>query len=70
VQNIYLFGDCSREFVSTLVGDVKVEWYMPGEVIINERDAPTIFYILATGKVDIITTLSDGSEEVSAWQCS
>lgn len=66
MEHIYLFRDCSREFVATLVGDVKVEWFMPGEVVINERDAPTLFYILDTGKVDIITTLEDGSEEVSA----
>ncbi|XP_010533190.1 PREDICTED: potassium channel AKT1 [Tarenaya hassleriana] len=63
VDKAYLFRGVSNDLLFQLVSEMKAEYFPPKEDVILQNEAPTDFYILVTGAVDLIV-LKNGSEQV------
>ncbi|EPS72922.1 hypothetical protein M569_01827, partial [Genlisea aurea] len=65
VENVPLFSGCSPEFINQIVTRVHEEFFMPGELIMEQGNAVEHLYIVCDGvvvKIGIAAT-DDGSEE-------
>ncbi|MCO5613128.1 hypothetical protein L7F22_067403 [Adiantum nelumboides] len=63
VDKAYLFRGTSYDFMLQLVTEMKAEFFPPREDIILHNEAPTEFYVLVSGMVDLIA-YKDGIEQV------
>nr|ACX37089.1 potassium channel [Zygophyllum xanthoxylum] len=63
VDQVYLFRGVSNDLLFQLVSEMKAEYFPPKEDVILQNEAPTDFYILVTGAMDLLV-LKDGSEQV------
>ncbi|PKA53771.1 Potassium channel AKT1 [Apostasia shenzhenica] len=63
VQRVYLFQGISHDLLFQLVSEMKAEYFPPREDVILQNEAPTDFYILVTGSVDLIDH-KNGIEQV------
>lgn len=54
VKDVYLFQGVSNDLIFQLVSDMKAEFFPPKEDVILHNEAPTDFYIMVTGKADIV----------------
>ncbi|WOK95796.1 potassium channel AKT1-like [Canna indica] len=63
VQKVYLFRGVSNDLLFQLVSEMKAEYYPPREDVILQNEAPTDFYILVTGTVEVIDS-RNGSDEL------
>ncbi|XP_020583593.1 potassium channel AKT1-like [Phalaenopsis equestris] len=54
VQRVYLFQGVSADLLFQLVSEMKAEYFPPREDVILQNEAPTDFFVLVTGTVDII----------------
>ncbi|GAA0152028.1 ion channel [Lithospermum erythrorhizon] len=65
VDKVYLFRGVSNDLLFQLVSEMKAEYFPPNEDVILQNEAPTDFYILVTGSVDLLI-LKNGVEQVVA----
>ncbi|XP_010546590.1 PREDICTED: potassium channel AKT6 [Tarenaya hassleriana] len=63
VDKVYLYQGISNDLLFQLVSETKAEYFPPREDVILQNEAPTDFYILVTGAVDIIARVN-GVEQV------
>ncbi|KAK8933583.1 Potassium channel AKT1 [Platanthera zijinensis] len=63
VQRVYLFQGVSNDLLFQLVSEMKAEYFPPREDVILQNEAPTDFYILVTGTVELIDH-KNGIEQV------
>ncbi|GLT26115.1 hypothetical protein SLA2020_012020 [Shorea laevis] len=63
VDRVYLFCGVSDDLLFQLVSEMKAEYFPPKEDVILQNEAPTDFYILVTGAVDLLV-LKNGVEQV------
>ncbi|KAA8535042.1 hypothetical protein F0562_030045 [Nyssa sinensis] len=63
VDKVYLFRGVSNDLLFQLVSEMKAEYFPPKEDVILQNEAPTDFYILITGAVDLLV-LKNGVEQV------
>ncbi|XP_059318106.1 potassium channel SKOR-like isoform X3 [Lycium ferocissimum] len=63
IENIPLFRDCSSEFISQIVTRVHEEFFLPGEVIMEQGHAVDQLYFVCHGVLEEIGIGEDGSEE-------
>ncbi|KAB2071963.1 hypothetical protein ES319_A08G258700v1 [Gossypium barbadense] len=63
VDNVFLFRGVSTDLLFQLVSEMKAEYFPPKEDVILQNEAPTDFYILVTGAVDLLV-LKNGVEQV------
>ncbi|KAG6424102.1 hypothetical protein SASPL_114514 [Salvia splendens] len=63
VEKAYLFRDVSNDLLFQLVSEMKAEYFPPKEDVILQNEAPTDFYILVSGAVDLLV-LKNGVEHV------
>ncbi|CAN0900286.1 Potassium channel AKT1, partial [Linum grandiflorum] len=63
VDKVYLFRGVSNDLLFQLVSEMKAEYFPPKEDVILQNEAPTDFYILVTGSVDLIV-IKNGVEQV------
>ncbi|KAH6773000.1 K+ transporter 1 [Perilla frutescens var. frutescens] len=63
VDKVYLFRGVSDDLLFQLVSEMKAEYFPPKEDVILQNEAPTDFYILATGAVDFLV-LKNGVEQI------
>ncbi|KAL0346685.1 UNVERIFIED_CONTAM: Potassium channel AKT1 [Sesamum calycinum] len=63
VDKVYLFRGVSNDLLFQLVSEMKAEYFPPKEDVILQNEAPTDFYILVTGAVDLLE-LKNGVEWV------
>uniref|UniRef100_A0A1U7VYT4 Potassium channel n=1 Tax=Nicotiana sylvestris TaxID=4096 RepID=A0A1U7VYT4_NICSY len=63
VDGVYLFHGVSNDLLFQLVSEMKAEYFLPKEDVILQNEAPTDFYILVTGDVDLLI-LKNGAEHV------
>uniref|UniRef100_A0A2P2JM06 Potassium channel n=3 Tax=Rhizophora mucronata TaxID=61149 RepID=A0A2P2JM06_RHIMU len=63
VDKVYLFRGVSNDLLFQLVSEMKAEYFSPKEDVILQNEAPTDFYILVTGAVDLLI-LKNGVEQV------
>uniref|UniRef100_A0ACD5VJM7 Uncharacterized protein n=3 Tax=Avena sativa TaxID=4498 RepID=A0ACD5VJM7_AVESA len=67
VQNIYLFQGVSNDLIFQLVSEMKAEYFPPREDVILQNEAPTDFYILVSGSVELVELqngVEHGAEQV------
>ncbi|KAM7512747.1 hypothetical protein LguiB_011622 [Lonicera macranthoides] len=63
VDKVYLFRGVSNDLLFQLVSEMKAEYFPPKEDVILQNEAPTDFYILVTGAVELLV-LNNGAEQV------
>ncbi|KAJ3695232.1 hypothetical protein LUZ60_000609 [Juncus effusus] len=63
VQRVYLFNGISNDLLFQLVSEMKAEYFAPREDVILQNEAPTDFYIVVSGSVDIVDS-KDGAEKI------
>ncbi|XP_042519015.1 potassium channel AKT1-like isoform X2 [Macadamia integrifolia] len=63
VNKVYLFHGVSHDLLLQLVSEMKAEYFPPKEDVILQNEAPTDFYILVDGAVDVLI-LKNGMEQV------
>ncbi|KAF7838645.1 potassium channel AKT1-like [Senna tora] len=63
VDKVYLFCGVSNDLLFQLVSEMKAEYFPPKEDVILQNEAPTDFYILVTGAVELVV-LKNGVEHV------
>nr|GEY98696.1 WD repeat-containing protein 75 [Tanacetum cinerariifolium] len=55
----YLFHGGSNDMLFQLVSDMKAEYFPPKEDVILQNEAPTDFYVLVTGAVELVVTRNE-----------
>ncbi|CAJ1944412.1 unnamed protein product [Sphenostylis stenocarpa] len=63
IDSVYLFQGVSNDLLFQLVSEMKAEYFPPKEDVILQNEAPTDFYILVTGAVELIVR-KNGVEQV------
>ncbi|KAK1549983.1 hypothetical protein Q3G72_011801 [Acer saccharum] len=63
MDTVYLFHGVSNDLLFQLVSEMKPEYFPPKEDVILQNEAPTDFYILVSGAVDLLV-LKNGTEQV------
>ncbi|XP_044464307.1 potassium channel AKT1-like isoform X3 [Mangifera indica] len=63
MDKVYLFRGVSNDLLFQLVSEMKAEYFPPKEDVILQNEAPTDFYILVTGAVDLLV-LKNGADQV------
>ncbi|KAK7264984.1 hypothetical protein RJT34_32599 [Clitoria ternatea] len=63
MDKVYLFNGVSNDLLFQLVSEMKAEYFPPREDVILQNEAPTDFYILVTGAVELLV-LKNGVEQV------
>ncbi|XXG55989.1 hypothetical protein AAC387_Pa03g3528 [Persea americana] len=62
VDKVYLFRGVSNDLLFQLVSEMKAEYFPPKEDVILQNEAPTDFYIMVTGAVDLLQ-LKNGTDQ-------
>ncbi|XP_072968740.1 potassium channel AKT1-like [Typha angustifolia] len=63
VQKVYLFQGISDDLLFQLVSEMRAEYFPPREDVILQNEAPTDFYIIVTGSVDLIDS-KNGDQKI------
>ncbi|KAI3714776.1 hypothetical protein L6452_21736 [Arctium lappa] len=63
LDKAYLFRGVSNDLLFQLVSEMKAEYFPPKEDVILQNEAPTDFYVLVTGAVELLVT-RNGVEQV------
>ncbi|XP_078428864.1 potassium channel AKT1-like [Wolffia australiana] len=63
VESVYLFRGVSNDILFQLVSEMKAEYFPPKEDVILQNEAPTDFYILVSGTVDLVDH-RNGTEQI------
>ncbi|KAK6127477.1 hypothetical protein DH2020_038772 [Rehmannia glutinosa] len=63
VENIALFKDCSSEFINQIVTRVHEEFFLPGEVIMEQGNVVDQLYFVCHGILEEVGIGADGLEE-------
>ncbi|XP_042973333.1 potassium channel AKT1-like [Carya illinoinensis] len=64
VDKVYLFQGVSNDLLFQLVSEMKAEYFPPKEDVILQNEAPTDFYILVNGAVDLLVKKNGGEQVV------
>ncbi|KAH0711313.1 hypothetical protein KY289_007272 [Solanum tuberosum] len=63
IENVPLFKGCSSEFISQVVTRVHEEFFLPGEVIMEQGNVVDQLYFVCHGVLEEVGIAKDGSEE-------
>ncbi|ONK57795.1 uncharacterized protein A4U43_C09F4170 [Asparagus officinalis] len=63
VKKVPLFKGCSDEFLNQIVMKLNEEFFLPGEVILEQGSAVDQIYIISHGHLEEVVIGEDGSEE-------
>ncbi|XP_023769988.1 potassium channel SKOR [Lactuca sativa] len=63
IEKVSLFKGCSLEFINQVVTKVHEEFFLPGEVIMEQGNAVEQLYFICHGELEEIGICEDGSEE-------
>ncbi|XP_057501365.1 potassium channel AKT1-like [Actinidia eriantha] len=63
MDSVYLFRGVSNDLLFQLVSEMKAEYFPPNEDVILQNEAPTDFYILVYGALELVV-LKNGGEQV------
>ncbi|KAL2644033.1 hypothetical protein R1flu_011620 [Riccia fluitans] len=64
VEQAPLFAGCSPEFISQIVAKVNEEYFLPGEVVIQQGGTSDQFYIVVHGVLEEVVITDEGTEDV------
>lgn len=63
IENVSLFKGCSSEFISQIVTRVHEEFFLPGELIMEQGNVVDQLYFVCHGVLEEVGICEDGSEE-------
>ncbi|KAE9606094.1 putative potassium channel, voltage-dependent, EAG/ELK/ERG, ankyrin repeat-containing [Lupinus albus] len=63
IEKVPLFRSCSSEFISQIVTRLHEEFFLPGEVIMEQGNVVDQLYFVCHGVLEEVGTAEDGSEE-------
>ncbi|KAL3525038.1 hypothetical protein ACH5RR_013410 [Cinchona calisaya] len=63
IEDVNLFRGCSAEFINQIVTRVHEEFFLPGEVIMEQGHAVDQLYFVCHGVLEEVGIATDGSEE-------
>ncbi|WCJ25172.1 Potassium channel SKOR [Euphorbia peplus] len=63
LEKVPLFKDCSPEFIAQIVSKLHEEFFLPGEVILEQGSVVDQLYFVCHGVLEAIVIAEDGSEE-------
>lgn len=63
IEDVNYFKGCSAEFINQIVTRVHEEFFLPGEVIMEQGHAVDQLYFVCHGVLEEVGTAKDGSEE-------
>ncbi|KAJ4840877.1 hypothetical protein Tsubulata_010371 [Turnera subulata] len=63
IEKIPLFKGCSSEFINQIVIKVHEEFFLPGEVILEQGNVVDQLYFVCHGVLEEVGIMEDGSEE-------
>lgn len=63
IENVSLFKGCSSEFINQIVTRLHEEFFLPGEVIMQQGYAVDQLYFVCDGQLEEVGIAEDGSEE-------
>lgn len=63
IEKVPLFKGCSTEFINQIVIRLQEEFFLPGEVLLEQGSAVDQLYFVCHGVLEGITIAEDGSEE-------
>ncbi|XP_057496868.1 potassium channel SKOR-like isoform X2 [Actinidia eriantha] len=63
IENVPLFKGCSLEFINQIVIRVHEEFFLPGEVIMEQGNVVDQLYFVCHGTLEEVGIRADGSEE-------
>ncbi|XP_047319214.1 potassium channel SKOR-like [Impatiens glandulifera] len=63
IENVPLFKGCSPEFITQIVIKVHEEFFLPGEVIMEQGNAIDQIYFICDGTLEEVGIRADGTEE-------
>ncbi|GAB2224818.1 hypothetical protein Drorol1_Dr00005595 [Drosera rotundifolia] len=63
LENVHLFKGCSDEFINQIVIRVHEEFFLPGEVILEQGNIVDQLYFVCDGLLEMVGIGEDGSEE-------
>ncbi|KAF3552590.1 hypothetical protein DY000_02003544 [Brassica cretica] len=64
IEKVPLFRGCSSEFINQIVIRLHEEFFLPGEVIMEQGSVVDQLYFVCHGVLEEIGTAKDGSEEI------
>nr|ASM90225.1 potassium channel AKT1 [Sesuvium portulacastrum] len=64
VNTVYLFRGVSSDLLFQLVSEMKAEFFSPNEDVILQNEAPTDFYIIVNGSVDLLQKSMNRAEQI------
>ncbi|KAK2994259.1 hypothetical protein RJ640_013158 [Escallonia rubra] len=64
IQDVSLFKGCSSEFINQIVIRVHEEFFLPGEVIMEQGNVVDQLYFVCHGVLEEVGICEDGSEEM------
>ncbi|KNA16884.1 hypothetical protein SOVF_084940, partial [Spinacia oleracea] len=64
VDKVYLFRGVSNDLLFQLVSQMKAEFFSPNEDVILQNEAPTDFYIVVNGKLDLIQSKNGLEQDI------
>ncbi|CAA7400838.1 unnamed protein product [Spirodela intermedia] len=63
IEKVPLFKGCSSEFINQIVVRLQEEFFLPGEIIMEQGNAVDQLYFVSHGVLDGVAIAEDGSEE-------
>ncbi|OAY57200.1 potassium channel SKOR isoform X2 [Manihot esculenta] len=63
IEKVPLFKGCSAEFINQIVIRLHEEFFLPGEVIMEQGNVVDQLYFVCHGVLEVVGTGEDGSEE-------
>ncbi|PWA67392.1 Ankyrin repeat-containing protein [Artemisia annua] len=66
IEKVSLFKDCSLEFINHVVTRAHEEFFLPGEVIMEQGVLVDQLYFVCHGTLEAVVICEDGSEEIVA----
>lgn len=66
IKNVSLFSGCSSEFINQIVTRLHEEFFLPGEVIMQQGYVVDQLYFVCDGLLEEVGIADDGSEETVA----
>ncbi|KAF5769352.1 putative potassium channel, voltage-dependent, EAG/ELK/ERG, rmlC-like jelly roll [Helianthus annuus] len=64
IEKVSLFRGCSSEFINHVVTRVQEEFFLPGEVIMEQGIVVDQLYFICHGSLEEVVICEDGSEEI------
>jgi len=66
LSRVELFADLDKEALERIAKACVVREFKPGDVIVRENEAGVAFYIIDTGRVEVVKNLGKADEQVLA----